>query len=312
MRHHHVLCLPQPSAGALRQIFGGIFGGFVEGASREVRECVKPLVESSIMLYDEVAAALRPIPAKPHYTFNLRDLSKVAQGVLRAKAGGLSGKGALLQLWWHECLRTFHDRLVDADDREFLREKLLDLARMHWKGGGIKIVEEDLQPGALVYAAFGATLDDVNERGGERGYESVHAPAASLPPLLTAYLDEYTNSIGPMPLVFFPDAIDHVCRLSRILTAPRGSAMLVGVGGSGKQSLTVCRLPLRPGVREDRAAQGYGPPTSARTSRPSLCSGRRGHAPHLSLTDSQVVPRRSSRTSTRSSTGRGARPLCDR
>jgi dynein heavy chain len=48
-----------------------------------VRECVKPLVESSIMLYDEVAAALRPIPTKPHYTFNLRDLSKVCLCALR-------------------------------------------------------------------------------------------------------------------------------------------------------------------------------------------------------------------------------------
>ena len=83
VRHHHVIAFPQPSAGTLRTILGGIFGGFVEGASREVRECVKPLVESSIMLYDEVAAALRPIPTKPHYTFNLRDLSKVCLCALR-------------------------------------------------------------------------------------------------------------------------------------------------------------------------------------------------------------------------------------
>ena len=46
----------------------------------QVRECVKPLVESSIMLYEDVTRMLRPIPAKPHYTFNLRDLSKVIQG----------------------------------------------------------------------------------------------------------------------------------------------------------------------------------------------------------------------------------------
>jgi len=48
----------------------------------QVRECVKPLVESSIMLYEDVTRTLRPIPAKPHYTFNLRDLSKVIQGWL--------------------------------------------------------------------------------------------------------------------------------------------------------------------------------------------------------------------------------------
>ena len=60
----------------------------------------------------------------------------------------------------------------------------------------------------------------------------------SLHKILTEALDNYNDFNAVMNLVLFEDAMAHVCRINRILEAPRGNALLIGVGGSGKQSLS--------------------------------------------------------------------------
>lgn len=66
-------------------------------------------------------------------------------------------------------------------------------------------------------------------------YEQIESPRRLQKVLEDKVLDyNYTFAQNQMSLIFFEDAVDHICRIARILNQPRGNAMLIGLSGSGK------------------------------------------------------------------------------
>ena len=52
-------------------------------------------------------------------------------------------------------------------------------------------------------------------------------------------LEDYNQiNTAQMKLVLFTDALTHMCRISRVIRQPLGNALLLGMGGSGRQSMT--------------------------------------------------------------------------
>lgn len=75
-------------------------------------------------LYNYVIEQLPPTPSRFHYIFNLRDLSRVTEGLLLATPTHFTTSAQIVRLWRNEVLRVFHDRLISTEDKQVIHDSI--------------------------------------------------------------------------------------------------------------------------------------------------------------------------------------------
>ncbi|CAH3041642.1 unnamed protein product [Pocillopora meandrina] len=233
-----------PSNSSIDKIFGVIGSGHFcseRGFPSIVQELARNLVPCTRRLWQLTKIKMLPTPAKFHYIFNLRDLSRIWQGILYCVSEVVSTQEALMALWKHECIRVISDRFTNQPDKDWF-EKTMKRVIGEELGEDMQAMTENM-PYLVDFLrdAPEATGDEPEDADFEtpKVYELIPS-FEGLEERLQFYLEQYNESIrgAGMDLVFFRDAMIHLMRVSRIIRTPRGNALLVGVGGSGKQSLT--------------------------------------------------------------------------
>eukprot|EP00614_Pseudopedinella_elastica_P018404 CAMPEP_0172648382 /NCGR_PEP_ID=MMETSP1068-20121228/241239_1 /TAXON_ID=35684 /ORGANISM="Pseudopedinella elastica, Strain CCMP716" /LENGTH=2530 /DNA_ID=CAMNT_0013462701 /DNA_START=4 /DNA_END=7593 /DNA_ORIENTATION=- len=246
MRHFNFLCLEDFNNATLELIFETITTWYFDSNKfpPDLIRMGSTLVAATLDTYRTAMKELLPTPSKSHYVFNLRDFSRVIQGCLMVQPSEAFGKEELVRLWVHESLRVFGDRLTEDADREWFLGHCKLMVTEHFDFDFNEVfghLAADPAAPEMDYASirrlfFGEYMSDEDEN---KPYEEVKDQEALMHRMNECLADFNSNSRKPMSLVMFMFAIEHVSRICRVLKMPGGNALLVGVGGSGRQSNTI-------------------------------------------------------------------------
>ena len=227
-RHFNSIAVPAFDDVTLKKIFGTLLDWILtKGFPSSMRILSQSIVAATVELYETLVEKLKPTPEKSHYTFNLRDVSKVFQGVSMANPLKIQDPRKLFLLWTHEISRAFADRFVDKKDTDWFIDVASELMQKHFKMSYKAVVTNEE---AVIFS------DLQNEQGLYEEVENIAEARKTLEEKLSAFNSSVRS--GAMDLVIFGYVIEHVCRISRILKQPSGNALLIGVGGSGRHSCT--------------------------------------------------------------------------
>jgi dynein heavy chain len=287
-----------PGDAQIRRIFDTLLTEHFSGFDEEIKGLAEVTSQATLELYKQVAEEFLPTPSRPHYVFNMRDMGRVLQGVLLSDPKFFDTRDGMIRLWVHgacgvvaqpahvprptaavqRCCASSTTASSTATIECASCAPLTPSSIRSLRSAGASssttrtspachslalssTVPPPLPPPPATRVPTSVHRADADEKSQTMAYQEItdeKEARARLQERLERYNADPENSL--MDLVLFRKAVDHVARVYRVLTQPRGHVMCIGVGGSGRQ-VRSARLP--------------GPRALTRLARRALCGWRR-------------------------------------
>lgn len=219
-----------PDTLSLHTIYTTFLTGHLKRFEEEVQGVAKDLVKCAVSLHREIMNNFRKTAQNFHYEFNIRHISNVFQGLLVSQPSQFKNPEKFVHLWLHESERVYGDRLVSYEDLARYNVIVQTQQKKVFPNYSVGRFYSTENADPLIFCHFAENIQD-------KVYDMVKS-TAKLSQVLEDALREYNETNATMDLVLFEDAMKHIARIVRVVMNSGGHALLVGVGGSGKQSLS--------------------------------------------------------------------------
>lgn len=241
-RHFHLLTIDEFQDETVKTIYSKIILWHLDtrGFSKEFDPCIQEIVNSTLTISKLMRSRLFPTPTTMQYVFNIRDFSRVVSGVLLSVPEATEDLNSMRRMWFHEVLRTYSDRLMEQQDKDWLLENIVQISEENMKLPIRELCDKyfETKDQSVIESGLGKMMfcDFTNPKADTRNYLEVQ-DFDELVNVVDSYLVEYNNMKKPINLIFFKYTIEHLSRICRIIKQSRNHAIILGQHGRGRQSL---------------------------------------------------------------------------
>ncbi|XP_069998938.1 cytoplasmic dynein 2 heavy chain 1 isoform X2 [Penaeus vannamei] len=191
---------------------------------------VQQLATSMVNVYHNLRDAFS-VDDYSHYLFTPRDLTRWVLGLLRYKIDAEDeALQPLLEVWLYEACRMFRDKLAEDEDIQKFDALLLSTLHSDW---GVDLREHIT---GSYYVTSGAGVVAPGAPLPIHGYKLGFMNNEDWTHVVERAVLQFSREKLELDLLIFPEVLESMARVDRVLTSPGGSLLMAGRSGVGRRT----------------------------------------------------------------------------